>query len=69
MRHTKFIQYAEKMTKTIPLRIYPSLAKRIEEVAKKYGISQQDALRLSIQAGLESLDEFLSANRQGDAKK
>mgnify|MGYP003062443336 CR=1 FL=1 len=65
MRHTKLIHHSEKMTKTIPLRVYPSLAKRIEELAKKYGISQQDALRLAIQAGLESLDEFLTAKTKG----
>ena len=65
MLHTKLIQHSEKMTKTIPLRVYPSLAARVEEIARKYGISQQDALRLAIQAGLESLDEFLTSKSQG----
>lgn len=65
MRHTKLTQNREKMTKIIPLRIYQSPAKSIQVDDEKYGISQQDAIRLAIQVGLKRLDEFLSERKDG----
>ena len=63
MPYRKLIQNKEKMTKTIPLRIYQSLASKISDSANKYGISQQDAIRLAIQIGLKHLDEFLTEQK------
>lgn len=52
------------MTKITPLRIYQSPAKSIQVDDDKYGISQQDAIRLAIQVGLKRLDEFLSDQKE-----
>lgn len=35
----------------------------IQLIANKYGISQQDAIRLAIQIGLKHLDEFLNEQK------
>jgi len=60
MRHRKFIHTKdEKMTKTIPVRVSPTLAEAIKVFSEKYEISQQDAIRLAIQKGLKHLAEFI----------
>lgn len=65
MRHTKRIQTNnnEKMIKTIPIRVSASLADEIKRFAKKYEISQQDAIRLAIQKGLKHISEFIDEER------
>ena len=47
------------MTKTIPVRVSPTLAEAIKVFSEKYEISQQDAIRLAIQKGLKHLAEFI----------
>ena len=66
MRYTNLIQSkGEKMIKTIPVRVSQSLAEMIKSFSAKYDISQQDAIRLAIQAGLKNLAEFIDAQKKG----
>ena len=68
MRHRKLIQTkGEKMTKTIPVRVSPTLAEAIRIFSEKYEISQQDAIRLAIQKGLKHLAEFIDENSKKGA--
>lgn len=60
MPHRKLIRNkGEKMPKTIPLRVSPTLAESIKAFSEKYDISQQDAIRLAIQKGLKHLSDFI----------
>ena len=73
MRHTKLIPNDGKMSKTIPVRMTPSLAKEISDFAREYKVSQQDTIRLAICKGLHVMREFYNPEREekeaGDEQK
>ena len=68
MRHTKLI-HNEKMDKTIPIRMGTTLSRQITDFANKYGVSQQDAIRLAIQKGLQGLERFLSEESKNEEQE